>query len=84
MSRILFAAKHVQTVLRMSKPLFVSSGGLLANGKEEKNASNDNKGYSINSFEKLSCKKKSTVFETLFITTGKPCVLDGITPTFPS
>ena len=38
----------------------------------------DNEGYLINCFEKLSCKEKSTVFETLFINTGKPCVLDGI------
>ena len=27
--------------------------------------------------------EKSTVFETLFINTGKPCVLDGITPNLP-
>ena len=51
MSRILFAAKHVKTVLRMSRPLFVGSylqvcGGLSANGKEDKNASNDNTSYS--------------------------------------
>ena len=37
MSRTLFAAKHVKTVLRMSRPLFVgnycrSRGGLSANG----------------------------------------------------
>ena len=52
----------------------------------------DNEGYLINCFEKLSCKvidhqrkvEKWTVFETLFINTGKPCVLDGIKPTFPS
>ena len=27
--------------------------------------------------------EKSTVFETLFLNTGKPCVLDGITPNLP-
>ena len=43
----------------------------------------NNEGYLINCFEKLSCKEKSTVFETLFINTGKPCVLDGITPNLP-
>ena len=51
----------------------------------------NNEGYLINCLEKLSCKvidhqrkvEKSTVFETLFINTGKPCVLDGITPNRP-
>ena len=43
----------------------------------------NNEGYLINRFEKLSCKEKSTVFESLFINTGKPCVLDGITPNHP-
>ena len=46
----------------------------------------NNEGYLINCFEKLSCKvidhqrkeEKSTVFETIFISTGKPCVLDGL------
>ena len=52
----------------------------------------NNEGYLIKCLEKLSCKvidhqrkvEKSTVFETLFINTGKPCVLDGIKPTFSS
>ena len=52
---------------------------------------NNEAGYLINCFEKLSCKEidhqrkveKSTVFETLFINTGKLCVLDGITPNLP-
>ena len=43
----------------------------------------NNEGYLINCFEKFSCKEKSTVFENLFINTGKPCVLDGITPNLP-
>ena len=43
----------------------------------------NNEGYLINCFENLSCKEKSTVFETLFMNTGKPCVLDGITPNLP-
>ena len=50
MSKILFAAKLRWTTLRMSRPLFVGSscrsrGGLKANEKEEKFASNDNKIY---------------------------------------
>ena len=50
MCRILFAAKHSWTVLRMSRPLFVvsccrSRGGLSANEKKEKFASNNNKSY---------------------------------------
>ena len=41
LNSLLFAAKHVETVLDMSRPLFVgvicrSRGGLSANGKEEK------------------------------------------------
>ena len=51
----------------------------------------NNEGYLINCLEKLSCKlidhqrkvEKSTVSETLFINTGKPCVLDGVTPNLP-
>ena len=43
----------------------------------------NNEGYLINCFEKLCCKEKATVFENLFINTGKPCVLDGITPNLP-
>ena len=51
----------------------------------------NNEGYLIKYLEKLSCKvidhqrkvEKSAVFETLFINTGKPCVLDGITPNLP-
>ena len=43
----------------------------------------NNEGYLINCFEKLCCKEKSTVFENLFINTGKSCVLDGITPNLP-
>ena len=43
----------------------------------------NNEGYLINCFEKLSCKEKLTVFENLFINTGKPCALDGITPNLP-
>ena len=47
MSRILFAAKHSWMTLLMSGPLFVGSylhsrGGLSANEKKEKFASNDN------------------------------------------
>ena len=48
MCKILFAAKHSWTALRMSRPLFVGSylqvtpGGLWANEKKEKFASNDN------------------------------------------
>ena len=49
MSKILFAAKHSWTTLRMSRPLFAGSyrsrGGLSANEKEEKFASNDNPFY---------------------------------------
>ena len=46
MSRILFAVKHSQTTLRMSRPLLLavicrSRGGLSANVKEENFASND-------------------------------------------
>ena len=48
----IFAAKHSWTILRMSSPLFVGHylqvtwhGGLSANEKEEKFASNDNPEY---------------------------------------
>ena len=59
MSEKLFAAKHSWTTLRMSRPLFVGSfcrsrGGLLANEKEEKFASNDNANY-LFIFEEGNC-----------------------------
>ena len=52
MCRILFAARHNWTPLRMSTPLFVavicrSRGGLSANEKEETLASNDNLFYFV-------------------------------------
>ena len=59
MSGKLFADKHSWTTLRMSRPLFVGSfcrsrGGLLANEKEEKLASNDNANY-LFIFEEGNC-----------------------------